>query len=60
MSCYKGHDKIVQVLLDAGVKVNVSDKVSEILVLLISKHESFSSTIQVIFISRYLEILTSQ
>ena len=27
MSCYNGHDKVVEALLDAGVKVNVSDKV---------------------------------
>ena len=28
ISCYRGHNEIVQVLLDAGMKVNVPDKVS--------------------------------
>ena len=32
ISCYEGHNEIVQVLLDAGMKVNVPDKVSIILV----------------------------
>ena len=32
MSCYKSDDKVVQVLLDAGVKVNVADKVSGVFV----------------------------
>ena len=32
MTCYKGDDKVVQVLLDAGVKVDVADKVSDIFV----------------------------
>ena len=31
ISCYEGHIEIVQVLIDAGMKVNVSDKVSVIL-----------------------------
>ena len=32
ISCYEGLNEIVQVLLDAGMKVNVPDKVSIILV----------------------------
>ena len=32
MSCYKGRNEIVQVLLDAGMNVNVPDKVSIIIV----------------------------
>ena len=30
IACYRGHDKVVQVLLDRGVKVDVPDKVSDI------------------------------
>ena len=30
IACSKGHDKVVQVLLDHGVQVNVQDKVSDI------------------------------
>ena len=30
IACYKGHDKVVQVLLDHGVEVDVPDKVSDI------------------------------
>ena len=34
IACYNGHDKVVQVLLDHGVKVDVPDKVSDILYVL--------------------------
>ena len=30
MACYSGYDKVVQVLLDHGVEVDVQDKVSDI------------------------------
>ena len=30
IACYRGHDKVVQLLLDHGVKVDVRDKVSDI------------------------------
>ena len=30
IACYNGHDKVVQILLDHGVQVNVPDKVSDI------------------------------
>ena len=30
VACYKGRDKVVQVFLDHGVEVDVSDKVSDI------------------------------
>ena len=30
IACYKGHDKVVQVLLDHGAKADVPDKVSNI------------------------------
>ena len=30
IACYNGHDKVVQVLLDHGVQVDVPDKVSDI------------------------------
>ena len=30
IACYRGHDKVVQVLLDHGVQVDVPDKVSDI------------------------------
>ena len=30
IACYKGHYKVVQVLLDHGVQVDVPDKVSDI------------------------------
>ena len=33
-ACYRGHDKVVQVLLDHGVKVDVPDEVSDILYVL--------------------------
>ena len=32
ISCHEGHNEIVQVLLDAGIKVNVPDKVSIIII----------------------------
>ena len=32
MSCYYGHDEVVQVLLDTGMKVGIPDKVSIILI----------------------------
>ena len=34
IACYNGHDKVVQVLLEHGVKVDVPDKVSDILYVL--------------------------
>ena len=30
IACYKGYDKVVQLLLDHGVQVDVPDKVSDI------------------------------
>ena len=30
IACYSGHDKVVQVLLDHGVEMDVPDKVSDI------------------------------
>ena len=34
IACYHGCDKVIQVLLDHGVKVDVPDKVSDILYVL--------------------------
>ena len=31
IACYNGHDKVVQVFLDHGVQVDVTDKVNDIL-----------------------------
>ena len=33
IACYNGRDKVVQVFLDHGVQVDVTDKVSDILCL---------------------------
>ena len=30
VACYTGHDKIVQLLLDHGVQVDIADEVSDI------------------------------
>ena len=36
IACYRGHDKVVQVLLEHGVKVDVPDKVSDISCIILS------------------------
>ena len=36
IACYRGHDKVVKVLLDHGVKVDVPDKVNDISCIMLS------------------------
>ena len=55
IACYNGHDKVVQVLLDHGVEVDVLDKVSEIHVKICRTKEvnEFTSKSKVTKISMY-------